>query len=116
MCLGHEAIAAAYGAQIVQVTPVHGKASLIEHDGRGLFAGLPPGFAAARYHSLLIAEHTLPGCLEVSARTADGLPMAIRHRSRPVDGVQFHPESILTSVGRQLIANFLRRVTAAAPG
>ena len=110
VCLGHEAIAAAYGANVVRTPPVHGKASMIEHDGLGIFSGLPPAFAAARYHSLLVAEATLPDCLEVSARTADGLPMAIRHRSRPVDGVQFHPESILTGVGQQLMANFLRRV------
>jgi para-aminobenzoate synthetase / 4-amino-4-deoxychorismate lyase len=108
VCLGHEAIAVAYGATIRKVTPVHGKASLIEHDGLGIFDGLPAKFAAARYHSLLVAEPALPDCLTVSARTADGLPMAIRHRSHPVDGVQFHPESILTSHGSQLIGNFLR--------
>jgi para-aminobenzoate synthetase / 4-amino-4-deoxychorismate lyase len=108
VCLGHEAIAVAYGATIKTVTPVHGKATLIEHDGLGIFAGLPARFAAARYHSLLVAEPALPDCLTVSARTAGGLPMAIRHRSHPVDGVQFHPESILTSHGSQLIGNFLR--------
>jgi para-aminobenzoate synthetase / 4-amino-4-deoxychorismate lyase len=108
VCLGHQAIAVAYGGAIEQVAPVHGKASRIEHDGRGIFAGLPAGFAAARYHSLLVAEPGLPECLAVSARTADGLPMAIRHRSHPVDGVQFHPESILTGCGSRLIGNFLQ--------
>jgi anthranilate synthase component 2 len=107
VCLGHEAIAVAYGATIKKVAPVHGKATQIENDGLGIFAGLPATFAAARYHSLLVAEPALPGCLTVSARTADGLPMAIRHRSHPVDGVQFHPESILTGHGSQLIGNFL---------
>ena len=108
VCLGHEAIAVAYGATIKKVASVHGKATQIENDGRGIFAGLPATFAAARYHSLLVADLALPDCLTVSARTADGLPMAIRHRSHPVDGVQFHPESILTSHGSQLIGNFLR--------
>jgi para-aminobenzoate synthetase/4-amino-4-deoxychorismate lyase len=107
VCLGHEAIAVAYGATIKKVAPVHGKATQIENDGLGIFAGLPATFAAARYHSLLVAEPALPGCLTVSARTADGLPMAIRHRSHPVDGVQFHPESILTGHGSRLIGNFL---------
>ena len=109
VCLGHEAIASAYGATVRPVAPVHGKASAIEHDGRGIFAGLPPRFAAARYHSLAVEEASLPPVFEVSARTADGLPMAIRHGTDPVDGVQFHPESILTRAGAQLIANFVRR-------
>ena len=108
VCLGHEAIAVAYGATIKKVPPVHGKATRIENDGLGIFAGLPATFAAARYHSLLVAEPALPDCLTISARTAGGLPMAIRHQSHPVDGVQFHPESILTSHGSQLIRNFLR--------
>jgi para-aminobenzoate synthetase/4-amino-4-deoxychorismate lyase len=112
ICLGHEAIAAAYGAVIEEIAPVHGKPSVIEHDGRGIFAGLPAGFEAARYHSLSVAEPTLPACLTVSARTADGVPMAIRHVTDPIDGLQFHPESILTTVGNGLIRNFLRGVRA----
>jgi len=112
ICLGHEAIAAAYGAVIEETAPVHGKPSVIEHDGRGIFAGLPAGFEAGRYHSLSVAERTLPACLTVSARTADGVPMAIRHVTDPVDGLQFHPESILTTVGDGLIRNFLRGVRA----
>ncbi len=112
VCLGHEAIAAAYGAVIEEVAPVHGKPAVIEHDGRGIFAGLPAGFEAARYHSLSVAEQTLPACLTVSARTTDGVPMAIRHVTDPVDGLQFHPESILTTVGDGLIKNFLRGIRA----
>jgi anthranilate/para-aminobenzoate synthase component II len=94
---------------------VHGQASVIEHDGRGIFAGLPARFEAARYHSLALAERSLPDCLSVSARSADGLPMAIRHVGAPVDGVQFHPESILTPAGSALIANFLRAVREPNP-
>ncbi|HEY2316206.1 MAG TPA: aminotransferase class IV, partial [Streptosporangiaceae bacterium] len=109
VCLGHEAIVVAYGGSIERVDPVHGKASVIEHDGQGIFAGLPPAFPAARYHSLLLAEASLPTVLAISARSA-GLPMAVRHRTFPVDGVQFHPESILTHSGPLLIGNFLRRV------
>jgi para-aminobenzoate synthetase/4-amino-4-deoxychorismate lyase len=115
VCLGHEVIATAYGATIEEVPPVHGQASVIEHDGRGIFAGLPARFEAARYHSLALAERSLPDCLSVSARSADGLPMAIRHVGAPVDGVQFHPESILTPAGSALIANFLRAVREPNP-
>ena len=110
VCLGHEAIVVAYGGTIERVAPVHGMASVIEHDGRGIFAGLPAAFPAARYHSLILAEASLPPDLAVSARTA-GLPMAVRHRQFAVDGIQFHPESILTPAGALLIRNFLRRVT-----
>ncbi|MGO8956316.1 MAG: chorismate-binding protein [Streptosporangiaceae bacterium] len=106
VCLGHEAIAVAYGGRVERVTPVHGQDSLVEHDGLGIFAGLPASFRAARYHSLIVAPQ-LPAVLAVSARTSGGLPMAIRHRSDPVDGVQFHPESILTAIGDRLIGNFL---------
>ena len=113
ICLGHEAIAAAYGALIEETAPVHGKPSVIDHDGRGIFAGLPAGFEAGRYHSLSVAARTLPACLVVSARTADGVPMAIRHVTDPVDGLQFHPESILTTVGDRLIRNFLGGVRLA---
>ncbi len=112
VCLGHEAIAVAYGGRVERVAPVHGQDSLVEHDGLGIFAGLPAAFQAARYHSLIVAPR-LPAVLSVSARTSAGLPMAIRHRSHPVDGVQFHPESILTATGAQLIGNFLRTVRPA---
>ena len=111
VCLGNEAIVVAYGGAIERVAPVHGMASVIEHDGRGIFAGLPATFPAARYHSLIPTDASLPPVLAVSARTA-GLPMAVRHRQFPVDGVQFHPESILTPAGELLIRNFLRRATA----
>jgi para-aminobenzoate synthetase/4-amino-4-deoxychorismate lyase len=115
VCLGHQAIAVAYGGQVGRVEPVHGQASVIEHDGRGIFGGLPPRFEAARYHSLLVAAATLPPALEVSARTGP-LAMAIRHRQHPVDGVQFHPESILTGSGALLIENFLRSARVTRPG
>jgi para-aminobenzoate synthetase/4-amino-4-deoxychorismate lyase len=113
VCLGHQAIAVAYGGQLERVPPVHGKTSVIEHDGHGIFAGLPGRFPAARYHSLAVTQAGLPSALQVSAR-ATGLVMAIRHREHPVDGVQFHPESILTAAGAQLIGNFLRRVRPAS--
>ncbi|HVT68372.1 MAG TPA: aminodeoxychorismate/anthranilate synthase component II, partial [Trebonia sp.] len=110
ICLGHQAIGAAFGARIVKApSPVHGKASPVHHDGQGVLAGLPNPFQATRYHSLVIDEATLPPDLEVTARTA-GIPMAVRHRTRPVEGVQFHPESVLTTHGRAMIASF---VTAA---
>jgi anthranilate synthase/aminodeoxychorismate synthase-like glutamine amidotransferase len=106
VCLGHQAIVAAFGGEIGQARRlVHGKASPIEHDGRGLFEGLPGSFEAGRYHSL--AATSVPDCLEVSASCAEGEVMAVRHRELPVDGVQFHPESVLTPVGPQLAKNFL---------
>ena len=108
VCLGHQAIVAAFGGEIGQARRlVHGKASPIEHDGRGLFSGLPESFEAGRYHSL--AATTVPECLEVSATCTDGEVMAVRHRELPVDGVQFHPESVLTPLGPQLARNFLER-------
>jgi aminodeoxychorismate synthase component I len=113
VCLGHQAIAVAYGGAIERVEPRHGKTSVIEHDGRGLFHGLPARFPATRYHSLQVDESTLPAELSVTARTPDGLPMAIRHIKDPVDGVQFHPESILTSHGATLMINFARSVGGA---
>lgn len=107
VCLGHQAIAEAFGGEIVRTgAPMHGKTSPIEHDGRTIFAGLSSPFPAGRYHSLAVDRATLPDCLEVSAWTPDGLIMGIRHRVLPVEGVQFHPESILTGCGRCLIANF----------
>jgi anthranilate synthase component II len=106
VCLGHQAIVEAFGGEIGPAKRlVHGKASAISHDGRGLFRGLPPGFDAGRYHSL--AATSLPDCLAVSATCADDEVMAIRHRELPVDGVQFHPESVLTPIGPELARNFL---------
>jgi anthranilate synthase/aminodeoxychorismate synthase-like glutamine amidotransferase len=106
VCLGHQAIVEAFGGEIGQARRiVHGKASAIDHDGRGLFRGLPEPFEAGRYHSL--AATSLPGCLEVSATCTDGEVMAVRHRELPIDGVQFHPESVLTPLGPELARNFL---------
>jgi anthranilate synthase/aminodeoxychorismate synthase-like glutamine amidotransferase len=106
VCLGHQAIVEAFGGEVGQARRiVHGKASAIDHDGRGLFRGLPEPFEAGRYHSL--AATSLPGCLEVSATCTDGEVMAVRHRELPVDGVQFHPESVLTPLGPELARNFL---------
>ena len=109
VCLGHQAIAVAHGA-VVDRAPVlmHGKTSPIAHAGDGIFRGLANPFAATRYHSLAVREETLPAELEVVARADDGIVMALRHRSRPVWGVQFHPESILSVEGPKLIANFVR--------
>ena len=109
VCLGHQSLVAAFGGEVARADRVvHGKTSRIEHDGRGLFAGLPSPLTAARYHSLIAT--TIPGCLEVCARTADhGEPMAVRHRDRPLFGVQFHPESYLTPEGSILLGNFLSR-------
>jgi anthranilate synthase component 2 len=110
VCLGHQALGQAFGGRIVRAPRImHGKTSAIHHDGRGIFTGLPQPFTATRYHSLVIAEDSVPDCLEVSARTEDGVIMAVRHRSRPQEGVQFHPESILTSAGKDLLRNFLAR-------
>jgi len=106
VCLGHQAIVEAFGGEIGQAQRlVHGKASTVSHDGQGIFTGLPPAFPAGRYHSL--AATTVPDELEVSARTEDGEVMAVRHRTLRVDGVQFHPESVLTPDGPQLCRNFL---------
>lgn len=108
VCLGHQAIAAALGGRVIRAKePVHGRTSLVYHNGTSLFAGLPSPFRATRYHSLIVEESTLPKELVVTARTSDGVPMALAHRSWPVWGVQFHPESVLTQHGRQLLANFL---------
>jgi len=108
VCLGHQALAQAYGTCIVRApTLMHGKTSPIHHDGRDLFRELPRPFEATRYHSLVADPDSLPACFEVSARTADDVVMAIRHRSRPQYGIQFHPESIMTTAGKPLLANFL---------
>jgi anthranilate synthase/aminodeoxychorismate synthase-like glutamine amidotransferase len=108
VCLGHQAIGQAFGGRIVRARSLmHGKVSAVSHDGRGVFRGLPSPFEATRYHSLVIAEETVPAVLEVAARTADGEIMAVRHRELPIEGVQFHPESILTTQGKPLLRNFL---------
>jgi anthranilate synthase/aminodeoxychorismate synthase-like glutamine amidotransferase len=111
VCLGHQCIGQLFGGRIVRAPElVHGKTSAIYHDGRGLFAGLPNPFQATRYHSLVIDRATCPADLEICAWTADGLIMGVRHRHLPIAGVQFHPESIATERGKQLLANFLATV------
>ena len=107
VCLGHQAIGEAFGADIVRGEPVHGKTAKILHDGEGVYRGLAQGFEATRYHSLVLEPESLPECLVVSSRTEDGTIMGVRHRERAVEGVQFHPESILTRSGRDLLKNFL---------
>jgi anthranilate synthase component 2 len=107
VCLGHQAIGQAYGARIVRWEPVHGKTASILHDGQGVYSGLPQGFEATRYHSLVIEPDSVPECLIVTSRTVEGVIMGVRHRELPVEGVQFHPESILTESGRELLKNFL---------
>jgi len=108
VCLGHQAIGQAFGATVARArTQMHGKTSDIRHDGRGVFAGLSNPFVATRYHSLVVLPETVPADLEVTARAEDGEVMGLRHRRYPVEGVQFHPESILTVEGKRLLANFL---------
>ena len=113
VCLGHQAIGQAYGGRVVRnARIVHGKASPVRHRGRGLFAGLPSPFAAGRYHSLVVERATLPRELSITAWTEEGEIMGLRHRRLPVEGVQFHPESILTDGGKRLLANWLARLGA----
>ncbi|MEU6040978.1 aminodeoxychorismate/anthranilate synthase component II [Actinomadura sp. NPDC047616] len=116
VCLGHQAIGLAYGASVVPARHLmHGKTSRIRHDGRGLFAGVPDGFVATRYHSLVVVEDTVPECLEITARSHDdGYVMGLRHRHLPVESVQFHPESIGTEDGMRLITNFVGLCAASA--
>ena len=113
VCLGHQAIGAVFGGSVVRApVPMHGKTSTIVHDGRGVFAGITAPFQASRYHSLVVSDVGLPPVLEVTARTEeDGTIMGLRHRSWPVHGVQFHPESILTGEGRRILRNFLENRT-----
>ncbi|MCH8194945.1 MAG: aminodeoxychorismate/anthranilate synthase component II [Chloroflexi bacterium] len=109
VCLGHQCIGDAYGGRVSGAGEiVHGKTSMIHHDGRGVFQGLPNPFEAIRYHSLAIDPATVPDCLEVTAKTEKGVIMGVRHKQHPVEGIQFHPESILTKVGKDLLRNFLR--------
>ena len=115
VCLGHQAIGEAFGGRIVRAPrPVHGKASRVKHDGRGIFAGVPEEIEVARYHSLVIEPQSCPDVLEVTATTADGIIMGVRHRSLPIEGVQFHPESVLTNNGMQILSNFVHLCRAAA--
>jgi anthranilate synthase/aminodeoxychorismate synthase-like glutamine amidotransferase len=116
VCLGHQAIGAAFGGHVVRADEVmHGKTSLIHHNDNGVFAGLPNPFIATRYHSLIVERASLPPDLEVTAETSDGVIMGLRHRQFEIEGVQFHPESILTTAGKDLLANFIgaRRPAAA---
>lgn len=119
VCLGHQAIGQAFGGKVVRAPqPKHGKVEQIEHDGSGCFTGLPSPFRATRYHSLVVERDSLPDCLHVTAWTADGLIMGLRHRAMPVWGVQFHPESIETEHGHAMLKNYVdlcRRQEGAAP-
>ena len=116
VCLGHQAIGRAFGGTVARARrQMHGKTSPITHDGRGVFRGLPPRFEATRYHSLVVLEAGLPTDLEITARADDGEIMGLRHRHYPVEGVQFHPESILTSQGKALLTNFLALTPVTAP-
>jgi len=110
VCLGHEAIGQVYGGRIIRAPePMHGKTSPMLHEGKGVFRDLPQSFEANRYHSLIVDSATLPDVLEITATTPDGLIMGLRHRTYPVEGVQFHPESIMTPVGKDLLRNFLEQ-------
>ena len=109
VCLGHQAIGQVFGGRVVRARQVfHGKSSVVNHDGKTIFSGLGQSFAAGRYHSLIVEHETLPDCLEVSASTPNGTIMGLRHRKLKVEGVQFHPESIMTIEGKKLLANFLK--------
>jgi anthranilate synthase/aminodeoxychorismate synthase-like glutamine amidotransferase len=113
VCLGHQSMAQAFGGRVIRHVPVHGKTTTIEHDGRTLFAGLPSPLTVGRYHSLVVADDALPEAFEVSAR-GGGVVMAIRHRELPAEGVQFHPESVLTESGKRMLENFLASDRVAA--
>ena len=109
VCLGHQCMGEVYGGKVVRAERLmHGKTSPIQHDGKGVFQGLPNPFEATRYHSLIVEKNSVPSCLEVCAETAEGEIMGLRHREYPVHGVQFHPESILSKEGKDLLANFLK--------
>ena len=110
VCLGHQAIGHACGAKVVSAKRImHGKLSTIHHDGKGVFQNVPQDFKAVRYHSLALEEATLPDCLEITARSEDGEIMGVRHKELPIEGIQYHPESIMTEAGRQQLMNFLNR-------
>ena len=109
VCLGHQAIGQAFGGKVIRAPEImHGKTSPVSHDGKTIFTGLPNPFPATRYHSLIVERESLPACLAISATSPDGLIMAFRHKKMKVEGVQFHPESVLTDSGKQLLANFLQ--------
>jgi para-aminobenzoate synthetase component 2 len=109
VCLGHQSIGAAFGGRIIRAPYLmHGKVSDISHDGKTIFENLPNPFTATRYHSLIVERDTCPDCFVVSAETADGIIMGLRHKDHPIEGIQFHPESILTDVGKSLLRNFIR--------
>jgi anthranilate synthase/aminodeoxychorismate synthase-like glutamine amidotransferase len=108
VCLGHQSIGQSFGGKVIRAPKLmHGKTSMVEHDGKSVFKGMPNPFEATRYHSLVIEESSMPDCLEISARTTDGEIMAVRHKSLPVEGVQFHPESFLTEQGMRLVSNWI---------
>ena len=112
VCLGHQSIGQAFGGVVSRAPYImHGKTSQIHHDGAGIYAGLPNPFTATRYHSLIVERDSVPDCLQIVAETEDGLLMGLRHRDMPVEGMQFHPESILTSEGKRLLGNFLQAPT-----
>lgn len=114
VCLGHQCLAQVFGGRVVRAPQqMHGKTSPVLHDGQGVFAGLPNPLTATRYHSLIAERESLPDCLEITAWLDDGMIMGLRHRQYPLEGVQFHPESVLTQNGHQLLANFLRQASAA---
>ena len=116
VCLGHQAIGHVFGGDVVRAPSLmHGKTSMVHHTGQGVLAGLPAPFTATRYHSLVIDPTSMPSALEVTATTAEGIVMAVRHREHRVEGVQFHPESILTQSGHQLVQNFLAYALSPAP-
>lgn len=109
ICLGHQSIGFAFGGEVVRARSImHGKTSMMINDGRTIFAGLPNPFSAGRYHSLIVKRETLPDCLEISAETSEGEIMGLRHRQYQVEGIQFHPESVLTPQGKRIIKNFLK--------
>ena len=111
ICLGHQSIGYAFGGEIVRAGRImHGKVSPVHHDGKTIFTGLPDPFTAGRYHSLVVRPETLPSCLEVSARTAEGEIMGLRHKEFPVEGLQFHPESVLTPQGKRILRNFIKHL------
>ena len=115
VCLGHQAIGQAFGGKVIRADRLmHGRVSPILHEGKGVFAGLPSPFEATRYHSLIVERSSLPACLEITAWTAEGEIMGLRHKERAIEGVQFHPESILTMFGKELLANWLKTLKARA--
>jgi para-aminobenzoate synthetase component II len=117
VCLGHQSIAQAFGGDVIHAEQLmHGKTSLVNHDGKTIFTEVENPFTATRYHSLIVKKETLPSCLEITAETAEGEIMALRHKELPIEGVQFHPESIMTGAGKQLLRNFITQYSGVAKG